>query len=90
MSSKLINYFLDCEKSLVDLISEIKIFLLLLWMGAMTRRYTSTQACGQSREFPSIFIGVSVKGVARKSRREKRGPTNSSSRTSALSDEELL
>ena len=48
------------------------------------------QACGQSREFPSIFIGVSVKGVARKSRREKRGPTNSSSRTSALSDEELL
>ena len=81
MSSKLINYFLDCEKSLVDLISEIKILIIFLiafvdvsMMGATIRRYTSTQACGQSCEFPSIFIGVSVKGVARKSRREKRGP----------------
>ena len=30
MSSKLINYFLDCEKSLVDLISEIKILIIFL------------------------------------------------------------
>ena len=30
MSSKLMNYFLDCEKSLVDLISEIKILIIFL------------------------------------------------------------